>query len=89
MHSWESIYTLCLILYTLYSDYKSFSDELHDKDGSSIIYQKNVECLAVESFKYLHGLSAKLLGEVYRINETVPYDSRMRNELYARNAKTW
>ena len=29
-----------------------------------------------------------ILNEVFKVNETIPYDLRMRNELYARNPKT-
>ena len=29
-----------------------------------------------------------ILSEVFKVNETIPYDLRMRNELYARNPKT-
>ena len=39
-------------------------------------------------YKYLHGLSPAILNEVVNVNKTIPYDLRMRNELYARNPKT-
>ena len=39
-------------------------------------------------FKYLKGLPPTILGEVFKINETILHDLRMRNELYARNPKT-
>ena len=29
-----------------------------------------------------------ILGEVFKVNETIPYDLRIRNELYARNLRT-
>ena len=32
--------------------------------------------------------SSTILGEVFKVNETIPYDLRMLNELYARNPKT-
>ena len=28
-----------------------------------------------------------MLSEVFKVNETIPYDLRMRNESYARNPK--
>ena len=75
-------------LSTVYYDYKSSFNELVDKDGSFTIYQKNVQRLAFEIYKYLHGLSPAILGEVLLglLNNT--FDIRMRIELYARNPKT-
>ena len=75
-------------LRTVYSDYNSSFNELLDKDGSFTIHQRNVQSLAIEIYKYLHGLSPAILNEVFKVNETIPYDLRMRNELYARNSKT-
>ena len=74
-------------LRTVYSVNLSFY-ELLDKDGSFTIHQRNVQSLAIEIYKYLHGLSPAILSEVFKVNEIIPYDLRMRNELYARNPKT-
>ena len=51
------------------------------------IHQRNVQSLGIEIYKYLHGLSPATLNEVFKVNETMPYDLRMLNELYARNPK--
>ena len=75
-------------LRTVCSDYKSFFNELLDKDGSFTIHQKNAQSLEIEIYKYLRGLSPLILGEVFKVIETIPYDLRMRNELYARNQKS-
>ena len=53
----------------------------------SFFFIRNVQSLAIEN-KYLHGLSPAILNEVFKVNKTIPYDLRMRNELYARNPKT-
>ena len=74
-------------LRTVYSDYKSTVNELLDKDGSFTIHQRNVQSLAIEIYKYLHDLSPAKLSEVFKVNDTMPYDLRMLNELYARNPK--
>ena len=75
-------------LRTVYSDYNSSFNELLDKDGSFMIHQRNVQSLAIEIYKYLDGLSPAILNEVFKVNEAIPYDLRMRNELHARNPKT-
>ena len=53
-----------------------------------ITIDNNVQSLTVKIYKYLHDLSATVLDEVFKVNETIPYDFRMRNELYGRNTKT-
>ena len=73
-------------LRTVYSVNSSF-DELLDKDGSFTIHQRNVQVLATEIFKYLHGLSPAIVSEVFKVNEIIPQDLRMRNELYAIKSK--
>ena len=49
-------------LRTLYSDYNSSFYELLDKDETFTIHQKNVQNLAIEIYKYLHGLSPAMLS---------------------------
>ena len=44
--------------------------------------KKIFQNLAIEIYKYLHGLSPALLSEVFKVNETLPCDLKMRNELY-------
>ena len=75
-------------LRTVYSDYNSSFNELLDKDGSFTIHQRNVQSLAIEIYKYLHDLSPAILSEVFKENEAIPYDLRMRNKLYGRNLNT-
>ena len=74
-------------LRTVYSDHNLSFYELLDKDGTFTIHRKNVQNLAIEIYKYLHGLSPAILSEDFKVNKTIPYDLRMRDELYARNSK--
>ena len=74
-------------LRTKYSVNSSFY-ELLDKDGSFTIHLRNIQSLAIEICKYLHGLFPAILSKVFKVNEIIPYDLRMLNELYARNPKT-
>ena len=61
---------------TVYADYKSSLNELFDKNGLFTIHQSNVQSLPTEIFKYLRDLSPTISGEVFKGNETVPYDLR-------------
>ena len=72
---------------TVYSEYNSSFNELLEKGGSFAIHQRNVQILAIEIYKYLD-LSPAILNEVFKVNKTMPFDLRIRNELYARNLKT-
>ena len=72
---------------TVDSAYNSSFYELLDKDDTFKIHQKNVKNLAIAIYKYLHGLSPAILSDVSRVNETIPYDLRTRNELYVLNPK--
>ena len=74
-------------LRTVYSDYNPSFYELLDKDDTFTIHQKNVQNLAIEIYKYLHGLSPAILSDVSKVNKSIPYDLRMCNELYVRNPK--
>ena len=73
-------------LKTVYSDKSSFN-ELVNKSRSFTIHQKNVQSLAIEIYKCIHGLSPTTLGEVFEVNEIIPNELRIRNVLYARNPK--
>ena len=57
-------------LMTAYSDYNWFFYELLDKNDSFTIHQKNFQSLAVEIYKYLHGLYPAILSEVFKVSET-------------------
>ena len=72
---------------TVYYDYNSSSYELLDKNDTFTIHQENVQNLGIEIYKYLLGLSPAILNEVFKVNETIPYDLKMRDDLYARNPK--
>ena len=76
-------------LRTVYSDYKSSLNEILDKDGS-FAYDSLKKVSKVYQLKFIntYGLSPIVLGEVFKVNETIPYDLRMRKDLYARNPKT-
>ena len=75
-------------LRTVYSKYNPSFYELLDKDDTFMIHQKNVQNLAIEIYQIpTYGLSPAILSEVFKVNKTILYDLRMRNELYARNPK--
>ena len=72
----------------VYSDYKSSVNTLLEKDGSFSIHHKNIQSLAIEIYKFLHGPSPDIMDEIIKFHRPPTYNLRTRQELYSRNAKT-
>ena len=71
----------------VYSDYKSFNTLL-EKDGSLSIHHRNIQSLAIEIYKFHHGLSPAIMGDIIKLNRPPIYNLRTRQELYSGNPKT-
>ena len=65
----------------MYSDFKANFDKLLEKDSSFSIHHRNVQTLAIETFKFLNWLSPPIINEV----SEAPNYLRDKNELYSRN----
>ena len=75
-------------LRTVYSDYKSTFQELLDKDASFSMHHRNIQTLAIEIYKHIHGLSPAITREVFKINRTLPYNLRTPNDFSSKVPKT-
>ena len=49
----------------VYSDYSSNFDELLKKDGLFSIHVKNIQILAIEIYKFFHGLSPSIMKNIF------------------------
>ena len=72
----------------VYSNYKSSFNILLEKYGSFSIYHRNIQSLAIEIYKFLHGLSPAIIGNIIKLNRPPTYNLRTRRKLYSRNPKT-
>ena len=75
------------VLSLVYSDLISSFDELNKKDLSFSIHHRNIQSLAIELYKFFHGLSPSIIKNVH-FNTNISYNLRSPNELYSRNPKT-
>ena len=71
----------------VYSDYKSSFNTLLEKDGSFPIHHKNIQSLAIEIYKFLHGLSPAMMGDNIKLNRPLKCNLRTRQDLHSRNPK--
>ena len=72
-------------LIIVYSDYKSTFQELLDKGASFSVHYRNIQTLPIEKCKDIPGLSPAIMGDVFKINRTLPYNldfsSRVRKRI--------
>ena len=74
-----------------YSDYKSSFNTILEKDGSFSIQSRNIQSLAIEIYKFLHGLCPPIMGDILKLNRPPTNNLRACQELYNRNPpkKVW
>ena len=77
-----------MALRMIYSDYKSSFCELVEKDETFLIHHKNIQNLAIEIYKFLHNLSPCIMNNIFKVNQTVPYDLRKQNVPQSRNSSS-
>ena len=44
------------------------------------MHHRNIQTLAIEIYKHIHGLSPAIMGKVFKISRTLPYNLRTQND---------
>ena len=68
-----------------YCNYESSFCEFLEKDKSFSIHHKNIQSLAIEIYKFLPNASPCAMNNIFKVNQTVPYNLRKRNAVHSRN----
>ena len=50
------------------------------------MHNRNIQTLAIEIYKHIHGLSPAVMGEVFKINRTLPYNRVPKTVKYGTEA---
>ena len=72
----------------VYFDYKSTFQEILDKDASCSVHHRNIQTLAIEIYKHIRGSSPAIMWRVFKINSTLAFSLRTRNEFSSRVPKS-
>ena len=59
-----------------YSDYSSNFDDLIKKGGSFSIHDRNIQTLAIEIYKFFHGLPPSIMKNIFQVNTNNPCSLR-------------
>ena len=70
----------------VYNDFASTFDELLEKDGSFTVHHSNIQVLAIELHKIIHGTSTSGLGDLLSRNNNTQL--RSRNEFSIPRVRT-
>ena len=71
-----------IALRLVYSDNVSSFDELLKKDRSFFIHHRNIQSLAIELYKFFHGLSPSIMKNVFHLNTNIPYSRNPKTVKY-------
>ena len=69
-------------------DCKLTFQELLEKGASFSVHHRNIQTLAMEIYKHIRGLSPAIIGEIFKVNRTLPYDIRTQNDFSSRVPQT-
>ena len=72
----------------IYNDKTSSFTDLLEIDNSVSVHHRNIQVLATELYKFVNGLSAKLLSDCFKLNKMTVYNTRNKSTFYSRSVRT-
>ena len=76
-----------MLAYNMQWQYIFFTDLLEINNSVSV-HHRNIQVLATELFKFVTGLSPKLLSDCFKLNNMTVYNIRNRSTFYFRPVRT-
>ena len=70
------------------SDNTSSFTDLLEIDNSVSVYHRNILVLATELYKFVNGLSPKLVSDCFKLTNMTVYNTRNRSTFYSRLVRT-
>ena len=75
-------------MFTVYSDKKSFHENLLEKDNSVSMHHKNIQALAIEMFKVKHKLCPEITSDIFMERTNNQYNLRNRPDFLIPQVKS-
>ena len=72
----------------IYNDNTSSFTDFLEIDNSVSVHHRNIQVLATELYKFVNGLSAKLLSDCFKLNKMTVYNTRNKSTFYSRSVRT-
>ena len=72
----------------VYFDQRLTFEELLERDKTFSIHHKNIQSLAIEIYKFVNGLSPKIMNSVFHLKENNRYSLGIVHEFYRHNPRT-
>ena len=72
----------------IYSDNTFSFTDLLEIDNSVSVHHRNMQVLATELYKYVNGLSPKLVSGCFKLNNMTVYNTKNRFTFYTRTVRT-
>ena len=72
----------------IYNDNTSSFTDLLEIDNSVSVHHRNIQVLATELYKFVDGLSPKLVSDFFKLNNMTVYNTRNRSMFYSRPVRS-
>ena len=72
----------------IYNDNATSFTDLLEIDNSVSVHHRNIQVFATELYKFVNGLSPKLVSDCFKLNSMTVYNTRNRSTFYSRPVRT-